>query len=225
MSCAANCGGKCTGCLGAVTRAQFSYPGLRLRLPSTAPVRQGRLGVYRGPAEPPPNPNPGAGLGQVMPVSALRFPMQPSNGWRRPPIVGPLPVAYPISQAGPTQSTPQPPPNYWPSPAPVTPAPTCPGPNSYIDAAGNCTSDWHNPYSATLQAQQPASTIPAPTSVPCASGTYDANGNCLPASPASTVAATPSWFTDPNQELITGFPNWGLVAAAVGAFLLLRGKR
>lgn len=41
--------------------------------------------------------------------------------------------------------------------------------------------------------------------------------------PAATGAATasPSWFTDPTQEVISGVPNWGLLAAAGAAALLL----
>jgi len=31
------------------------------------------------------------------------------------------------------------------------------------------------------------------------------------------------WFTE--QTLINGIPNWGLLAAAVGAFFLMKGKR
>jgi hypothetical protein len=53
------------------------------------------------------------------------------------------------------------------------------------------------------------------------------------ASPSSQAAVAtapavtaPSWFTDPNQELITGLPNWGLLAiAAGGAVLLSKGKK
>jgi len=43
---------------------------------------------------------------------------------------------------------------------------------------------------------------------------------------ASTAAATtaPSWFTDPNQALITGLPNWGLLAIAGGALYLFKKK-
>jgi hypothetical protein len=51
------------------------------------------------------------------------------------------------------------------------------------------------------------------------------------AAPSSQVAAAttapavaPSWFTDPAQEMISGLPNWGLVAVAFGLFLFT-GKR
>lgn len=37
------------------------------------------------------------------------------------------------------------------------------------------------------------------------------------------TTTTASWLTDPTQELISGIPNWGLVAAAgVGAYLMMR---
>lgn len=39
-----------------------------------------------------------------------------------------------------------------------------------------------------------------------------------------TAATAPSWFTDPTQELITGLPNWGLLAIAGGVFYLFKKK-
>jgi hypothetical protein len=37
------------------------------------------------------------------------------------------------------------------------------------------------------------------------------------------TATTASWFTDPTQELISGIPNWALVAAGgVGVYLMMR---
>ena len=210
MAC--RCGGTCARCagMGAYTEAGFSYPGLRMRLPGGTAGAHGKLGIYRGPAEPPPNPNPGAGLGVVAPVSMIRYPVCPSwgcEGGGYGASVGPVRtwIPLPSQPLSPTATTPQPPPSDFPQSAP-----TCPSPNTYIDAAGNCTADWHNPYSLYLPpAIQPAATIPADTT------------------PGSTVAQAPvtSWFTDQNQELIHGFPNWGLVAAAVGAFMLMRGRR
>jgi hypothetical protein len=40
------------------------------------------------------------------------------------------------------------------------------------------------------------------------------------------AASSPSWFTDPSQELITGIPNWGLLAAgaALAFFMMRRGR-
>lgn len=42
---------------------------------------------------------------------------------------------------------------------------------------------------------------------------------------APAAASAPSWFTDPTQDLITGFPNWGLVAGGFLAIWLLKGKK
>lgn len=104
-------------------------------------------------------------------------------------------------------------------------------PGQVLDASGNCTSDERNPYVLYLpQNQQPAPVTPAQTSLTptagqatCQSGQYDTYGNCI-ANVASTVAA-PSWFTDPTQELISGFPNWGLLAAAAAALMLLTRRK
>jgi hypothetical protein len=42
----------------------------------------------------------------------------------------------------------------------------------------------------------------------------------------SSSTSTGNWFTDPTQELISGIPNWGIVAAAgVGLLLLIGGKK
>jgi hypothetical protein len=43
---------------------------------------------------------------------------------------------------------------------------------------------------------------------------------------SGTAAATtaPSWFTDPNQALITGLPNWGLLAIGGGLLYLFKKK-
>ncbi|HEV2471877.1 MAG TPA: hypothetical protein VGS41_04385, partial [Chthonomonadales bacterium] len=109
----------------------------------------------------------------------------------------------------------------------------CPA-GSAVDSSGNCTTDERNPYVLYLpQQQQSSPVVSAPTSATpsagqsfCASGEYDTSGNCIAAAP--TVAATPaaSWFTDPTQELITGVPNWGLVAGAgLALMLLMRGRR
>lgn len=213
MAC--RCGGRCAGCQGLGAYApvrSFPYVGHRFGGSPEA----GRLsGIYRGPAEPPPNPNPGAGLGVVAPISNIRYPVCPAWGCEGGAFgssVGPVRtwIPFPSYPLQPTATTPQPPPSDYPASAPVVSAPTrCPSPNSYIDAAGNCTNDWHNPYSVTLQSPSPvpANTIPADTSL------------------SSTAAVAPSWFSDPNQEIIKGFPNWGLIAAAAGAFMLMRGRR
>ena len=210
MSC--RCGGQCAECqnLGSYMRVPpAQYPGYRLRLPGGASQFHGRLGVYRGPAEPPPNPNPGAGLG-VVAAPVLTRTVCPAWGCETHPMWGPIRYPYPSYPLPRTSTTPQPPPSDYPASAPVVSSPPqCPSPNSFVDAAGNCVSDWHNPYSLYLPASPvPANTVAADT----------AQNSTAAQAPAS------SWFTDPVQELISGVPNWAIVAAA-GAFFLMRGRR
>jgi len=156
------------------------------------------------------------------------------------PIALPKPVA-PVIQApvfehtppvsmlpitGSTQPVVQLPPIDIPRPAPVVQnAP--PPPGTYRDAAGNLTSDWHNPYSLYLPDSvqiQPAPIVAASTALTPGAGQTPTS---IPSDAVSgnAVSAGPSWFTDPSQELITGIPNWGILAAAVGAYLLLKGRR
>jgi hypothetical protein len=110
-------------------------------------------------------------------------------------------------------------------PAPIT-SHHCP-PGMYHDSAGNCVSQWTSPYPIS-QPAQPSPIVPGPTSgTPsagqpgCVTGQFDSQGNCV----AGTVpgAQTPSWFDDPNQDLIPNLPNWGLLAIAGGGLLLLSG--
>jgi hypothetical protein len=92
---------------------------------------------------------------------------------------------------------------------------------------GNCV----NPATSipTGLPAQPSPTIPASTAgtptagqAGCITGTYDINGNCI----TSTTPGTTSWLSDPGQDIITGIPNWALLAAAAGAvFLISRGGR
>jgi len=105
-------------------------------------------------------------------------------------------------------------------------------PGQTVDASGECVTDLRNPYSLYLPTAQPSPVIASPTvatptagQATCASGTYDASGNCVAVTPALGTSTGLSWFTDPTQELISGFPNWGLVAAAVAAFLMMKGRR
>ncbi len=72
---------------------------------------------------------------------------------------------------------------------------------------------------------QQISPPPAAASVPAAQVAASAPSQTA-AVTATTPASTPSWFTDPSQELITGIPNWGLLAAgaAVALLLMRRGR-
>jgi hypothetical protein len=46
--------------------------------------------------------------------------------------------------------------------------------------------------------------------------------NGTPVSTVQTVGATTGdWFTDPTQEVISGLPNWGLVAGGVGVLMVM----
>jgi hypothetical protein len=151
----------------------------------------------------------------------------PAWGCDGPPI-------YPIHNGPvlvhpPTNTTMVPPPGAPIAPAPVTVDNSCPQ-GWYRDAAGNCTNDYHNPYPVTLPPQPSpivngsTSGTPSAGQPGCISGSFDAQGNCI----TSTVpGATPSWFTDPNQDVIPGFPNWGLLlAGGVGVYMLMQmGKR
>ena len=41
----------------------------------------------------------------------------------------------------------------------------------------------------------------------------------------SSSTSTASWFTDPTQEIISGIPNWGLIAVAGLGLFLMMGKK
>lgn len=95
---------------------------------------------------------------------------------------------------------------------------TCP-PGYVVDASGNCTGDPRNPYSLYLPTDGSGSAAPtgaaAAVLAPCASGQYDASGNCIPQS---------IWGWLQASTLIPGVENlWvaggGLLA---GYFLFMR---
>ena len=146
------------------------------------------------------------------PISNIRFPIY--SGSELSPIV----------ITGSTQRVLQPPPVDVPQPSPVIDnAP--PPPGMYRDAAGNLTSDWHNPYSLHLpESIQPAPIVAADTSLTPGAGQTTTSIASGPVA-GNAVSTSPSWLTDPNQELISGIPNWGIVAVALGAFLLMKGRR
>lgn len=150
-----------------------------------------------------------------------------------PPCV-PLPVS-----PSPAPVVTQPPPPVSPQPGPVVGI--GPGGSSgcafgqYRDAAGNCTSDWRNPYPMYLpqdNAAQPSPVIPANT---CPTGySVDANGNCVapgtcPAGdsvdasgnciPPGAATGITGWLSSSSSIAGLSLPNWGW---AVGAFVLVR---
>jgi hypothetical protein len=192
------------------------------------------MSPYRGPAELEPRATADGqynrvSLGRLGAVPANMGPIEPIYGGPRflgPPMprmcpawgCGGPPWQHFIAPGipGTTSIVDQPPP-LPPGSAPIVSG-VC-GPGQYRDAAGNCTTDWHNPYSLYLP-NPPAPTVAAPTPLSLAQP-----GTTLDSTGASTTVATGSWFTDPTQELISGVPNWGLVAAAGALFLMMRGRR
>lgn len=154
-----------------------------------------------------------------VPISNIRYPVSPFP-------INSFPVRYFPIVTGSTQPVLQPPPSVSPQPAPVV-QDAAPPPTMYRDAAGNWTSDWHNPYSLYLPESvqiQPAPIVSADTSfTPGAGQTSTALSS--PSVQGNAVTPSPSWFTDPSKELISGVPNWGILAAAAAAFFLLKGRR
>jgi hypothetical protein len=79
-----------------------------------------------------------------------------------------------------------------------------------------------------------ATTPPASPLMPIATPSIPISGPAIAASvapasttqPAVTTPPVANWFTDVGSEIISGIPNWGLVAAGLGlGFLLLGGKK
>jgi hypothetical protein len=137
-----------------------------------------------------------------------------------PPGVVPTPPP-PISPA-PAPIVAQPPPPTGPGPAPVV-AGRCP-PGQYQDAAGNCTSDWRNPYVLYLpgdgSSPAPAPTVAANT---CPSGYSldQSTGNCV----APGTVGISAWLSGNTSIGGVQVPNFLL--AAVGGLVALKflGKR
>lgn len=152
---------------------------------------------------------------------------------------------------GPTVA--QPPPPISPAPAPVTPigpAGTngC-APGQYRDAAGNCTSDWRNPYPISLPLDNTLAPSPTVSASTCPTGYAQdpTTGNCLSPgvcptgySPdpttgacvlASALAATPgagimAWLQASTSVMGLNVPNY-VVAAGIGfaAMKLFGGRK
>lgn len=191
-------------------RAILSLPCPSLYYPAPAPVT------------PAPKPAPVAVAPAPVPIPVAPAP-KPVSNIRYSPVFEHLPAIAPVVSAS-TQPVVQPPPTQVLQPAPVVDnAP--PPPGMYRDAAGNLTSDWHNPYSLYLpETIQPAPTVAASTSLTPGAGQMatSVTGGSVQ---GNAVTALPSWLSDPSQELISGLPNWGLVAIAGAALLLMKGKR
>ena len=205
------------------------------------PLREGETVsdyVYRGPAELRPRPNASGGVHTVRAAQTQRsagYAVAPGNyrgigAVQRDPLYFP-PGTHPSPCPawgcyGPPPwlgwTVRQPPPPTAPGPAPTV-AGGCPT-GQYQDAAGNCTSDWHNPYSLYLpESPAPAPTVAANT---CPTGySVDANGNCVPAGSTSGVGIS-SWLSASTQIAGVNIPNVALAgAAALLAFKMFGGKR
>jgi hypothetical protein len=213
--------------------------------------------VYRGPAEMRPRANASGGVHTVNAVQTQRsagYAIAPGNykgigamparicpawgcdgppSWRKlgPPIHGgPMPVPWhgPIPFPGPRPSpiVPQPPPPPGPFPGPTV-AGGCPS-GQYQDAAGNCTSDWHNPYSLYLPTDG-SSPAPAPTvaanTCPTGYSVDPTSGNCVVAGTAPSGGIT-AWLG--SETTIGGMqiPNYLLAGVgALVAFKMFGGRR
>jgi hypothetical protein len=86
-----------------------------------------------------------------------------------------------------------------------------------------------DPYSAYAYDTLPVGSATSEVSTLCTDpGTglqYPCNETDPYAATAAVAAAQPSWFTDPNQEIISGIPNWMLAIGAVGAAYYFTGKK
>jgi hypothetical protein len=235
MAC--GCRGTCVNCLsGYRPEPPLAFAGWRLRIPGAPRGGQyhGYLGnnpsphdfanpgtydrgIFRSPGETPPKQNPNGNSNVFMERHSRRqagYAMVP-GAYSQLGSVSTLPISnirYPISEIyrfcpGPTNWVSQPPPPPQPAPAPTVTDTSTPA-NMYRDAAGNLTSDWHNPYSLYL----PLSPSPSPS--------VAADTNPTPgAGQTPTSPGIAGWFSQSTW----GIPNWGL--AAVAAWLLLGRKR
>jgi len=125
--------------------------------------------------------------------------------------------------SGATNKVPQPPPPTYPVVGPTVSGP-CPA-GQYQDAAGNCTSDWHNPYSLYLP-DQSGSPAPAPTVAAntCPTGyTQDATtGNCYAPGTAPGTGIT-AWLG--GSTTIGGVQIPNALLAGVGALVAFKMMR
>jgi|SRR5579885_288037 len=141
----------------------------------------------------------------IQPVGPVVNPVYTASGM--PTVTAAPQPAPPVLNPGGSTTLPI---GTWPAPKPVGPIYT-PIPVSV-------------PLVPTTPSTIAAQVSPPATSAPAAqvAASTPSQSTAVSTAPAST----PSWFTDPAQELITGIPNWGLLAAAAAAALLLmRGRR
>lgn len=228
--------------------------------------------VYRSPAELRPRPNASGGINVVRAVQYPRTPgyaVAPGNyktlGMVPVPVSrGHMPAACPAWGCGsppwargqpvvtvgpittPAPVVAQPPPPTSPQPAPITaigPAGSsgCAA-GQYRDAAGNCTSDWRNPYPMYLPLDNAASPSPTVSANTCPTGytqdpttgnclapgmcpsgyaTDPTTGNCLASS--TTGTGITAWLQETTSIAGMNIPNY--LIAAVGVFAAVRMMR
>jgi hypothetical protein len=129
------------------------------------------------------------------------------------PISNMGPVEPPMSPVAPIYTVNQPPPPGQPAPAPVVGygvgSSGC-APGQYRDAAGNCTTDWRNPYPLYLPLDNQIAPSPTVQANTCPTGyAVDGNGNCVPPGTECPAGVLP----DANGNCTvsassTGFMGW-----------------
>lgn len=130
----------------------------------------------------------------------------------------------PPQPGGPSPIVPQPPPPTQPQPSPIIGTSGCAA-GQYRDAAGNCTTDWTNPYPLYLPTDggspAPSPTVPANT---CQTGfTQDpVTGNCLGPGqyPTAPTAGATSWFSASTSIAGMNIPN--LVLAGIFGIVAMK---
>lgn len=190
--------------------------------------------VYRSSAELLPRPNASGGANTVRAFQEERtagFAEAPGN-YRALGAVTPRVIPHVLHMPRVTApsgtrfmhpTVPQPPPPIVPVVAPTVAGP-CPA-GQYQDAAGNCTSDWHNPYSLYLP-DQSGSPAPAPTVAAntCPTGyTQDpTTGNCYAPGTAPGTGIT-AWLA--GSTTIGGVQIPNALLAGVGALFAFKMMR
>lgn len=108
----------------------------------------------------------------------------------------------------------------WQPPSPPSPVPIVSATGLPVSPPGVPAMTWQQQQSILAQ-NQAAQQAAAATAAQAAAA---ASSQAAVATATPAEATAPSWFTDPTQELITGLPNWGLLAIAGGTLFLLKKK-
>lgn len=159
-----------------------------------------------------------AGAGDAVVTKPYDPKICPAWGCGSPHWPGPV---YSVPGGGATAVVPQPPPPTTPVVAPVVSDCKQRGPDYFRDAAGNCTNDWHNPYSLYL----PLSPRPSPTVDASPSDYLPSQGQVVPG--ITPGASAPSSFMDwlSASTIWASAPNGVVVGAGALLAYLLLGKK